>query len=122
MPFCAPQIVYSNSWLSQTSSISSTVVYTFPSEGIFRISASMYVFPASGSYEVDSEVTIVDAPNQPSPIQIGYNQGFGDVQQCNARTGVFAGTSGQEVQFEATLAGGGTLDHYDAYLVIEQLA
>ena len=44
MPFCAPQIVYSNSWLAKTSAISSTTQSLRPSsEGLFRISAGIIV-------------------------------------------------------------------------------
>ena len=37
MPFCAPQIVFSQSWLNQDANIASTDIFTPSADGLYRI-------------------------------------------------------------------------------------
>jgi hypothetical protein len=45
MPFCAAQIVYSNSWVDQVGSISTTNVLPTQTGGIYRITCFILGFP-----------------------------------------------------------------------------
>lgn len=113
MPFCAPQIVYSNSWLGQTASISATALFTTTSGAVYRASVVLVAQPVSGpGYSVSSSIS----PNGPAPL---VNSNSSLVDQVG-QDGVFVG-DGSSLSFSTSLGGSIATSSYAAHVVVEQI-
>lgn len=114
-----PSIVYQNSWLSQTSSIGSTNVYTPATDGLFRVSYGGKATISSGS-SLDVEIGWVGGGQFYQTDPISLNFGFAG----EAGDAIFGGvsvsfvSSGVPITFSA---GHGGSNAYSVYVTIEQL-
>ena len=122
----AAQIVYQNSWLNQTSDISSTAIFTPTGEGTFRATIIVYVIgtggAAGGSVHTTAFLTLsgnggVQAETTwGGQFSTGTQSGeaadiiFGNFQNAPIYLSTSTGTSGQ-----------GALSYFDVYVTIEQL-
>jgi hypothetical protein len=106
MPFCAPQIVYSTSFLGQTSTISPSVLFTAGAEGLYRLTVSVRCNNTTSGNSVHSSSTF-------------GNWTLGEIPNSTSWTTVLA--SGDTLNFGIDSLGPGTTT-YDLYLSIEQLA
>lgn len=106
MPFCAPQIVYSGSWLGKTAAIASTDIFTPGTEGLFRLSASILTSSPGGSSSVALQ-----------PMGEGISNSSGAYPITSDF--VFIGVSGAAISFSTSLSGMGTT--YDLFITLEQL-
>jgi hypothetical protein len=112
----AAQIVYQNSWLSQTSAISLTTIFSPSGEGLFRVSGAIFAY-GSGTCGASAEMTI---PGQGGmSFQSTYNPGNSPAQVNIAASDIYAGNSGDSVTLETSI--GGSITYYDLYVTIEQL-
>lgn len=118
-----PSVVYSNSWLAQTTGFSSSI-FTIPSDGQYRVSIGLLAEGNSGSTNVTAVVTYpVPTTGSASWTQLLANAitGFPSVPNVSAgAVGSFVGVSGQIVPVSVTISGG-SINHYDLYVTIEQL-
>jgi hypothetical protein len=121
MPFCAPQIVYSNAWLNQTSAIALTTIFTPPADCLLRITLTGRVVDSTNS----STVVLQGWLNSPYD---GTNPNSFDIQISgvvaqSAPVCTVECTSADVIKFETSFTSfSGTFEFFDAYLVIEQLA
>jgi len=117
-------IVYQNSWLAQTTGFSNSSLYTIPSEGLFRVSAAVFVVGISGNTSVNA---VVSYP-VPSTSSISWGHLTASAlsslpnipDATSGACGSFVGISGLDVPLSVTVSGG-TIDHYDLFVTIEQL-
>jgi len=113
MAFCAPQLVYSNGFLNQTSSIGTTALFTPSGEGFFRISVYSDGNAGSGAGDAQANLTIVSAVGQNYTFGADGGAGSGGLD-----TSIFHLNSSHAVSLTVTLTG--TLT-YNVYVTIEQL-
>lgn len=115
-----PQIVAKQSWLSQSSALAATTIYTPSADGLFRVSA--YIEVSSGSTRAPSaQMTWTDdhAAQNNSGLLGGVDVAGNWTINGSFATRAFRATSGNPIQISTSLsAGTGT---YDLYVVIEQL-
>lgn len=109
--FCAPNIVYSNSWLNQTSNISTTAILTSSSGGFYRVSVGGQ---ASGG-PVKIDVTVNNGATYQAESNLDNSSTIFVSQSCES----FFVPSGVSINIAATIMGGSPT--YDLYAVIEQL-
>lgn len=107
-----PSIVYQNSWLGQTSGISSTNIFTPIGEGLFRVTAG--AFANTGRVSGD---LFYPGPGTSSFSSV-FNSGSSPQQQNIPISMVVAGTSGVPLQLDTSVVGSTT---YDLFVTIEQL-
>ena len=111
------EIVYQNSWIGQTTSIPSTTVFTASSDGMYRVSVGT---TASGSYPPGGAVYSVAiepvSGQNVAPYDSISSSGIGG----QAGVTVIALTSGQAIQFSATVSG--SIASYNAYVLVEKLS
>ena len=110
----APQIVYSNSWLGQTSAISSTTIFTPTVGGVYRATVSADAAGVVNAGDVGITLQSSGSTNQFQLTQSATTDGA-----SVSVTGSFIGQSGQSIQISTTE--GGTVSSYDLSVVIEQL-
>mgnify|MGYP001617977026 CR=1 FL=1 len=108
MAASVPQIVYSNSWLSQTGNISSTTMVTPSQIGMYR--ASVYTDVASTG-TVDVSFGYTDDHGSQNTLYGGNGQSVG-------LSYVFEAVSGQPITVSFTIGGTPT---FNAYVVLESL-
>jgi hypothetical protein len=109
----SPNIIYSNSWLNQTSAISSINILSPSTEGLFRVTAGIFAY-GSGSCSAAGELYYPTLGGQ----QCTSNNNSGN-QQNTAISFVVNPASGVPVQLSTSI--GGSLSYYDLYITIEQL-
>lgn len=121
-----PSIVYSNSWLGQTSGFSNSALFTPSVDGLYRVSIGIYVVGFSGNPNVAAKVsfpannTSSTSWNSVSANVMTSSPGIPESSWGNLNAGLFVGKSSLDVPLSVTISGG-TLDHYDLYITIEQL-
>lgn len=117
MPFCAPQIVYSNSWLNQTSAIAQTTIFT-PSVGsVYRLTVLSLVEGTDAN--VNALVQSSGSSNQAQANAVSSASGGPGSQVSDDEA--FVGQTSMVLKFSTSISGAG-LTSYDVYVVIEQLA
>jgi hypothetical protein len=102
MPFCAAQIVYSNSWINQSGNISPTTLVTSQSNGIYRVSAWLIGFPGGS-------ITLGNGTD---------NFNLSNTLLDNSNAGKWLG-DGSSISLSASPSNG---NPYSVFVVIEQLA
>lgn len=126
MPFCAPQIVYSNSWKGQTAALPGVYVYTNSGgDGLFRVSVALFCQSSTAS----SPSVSATASWEPSTT-VGGGVGFTLAGSSLQSPGYFGTANGQtapiaaggRVSINTSVGSIADLSYYDLYLVVEQLA
>lgn len=113
MPFCAPQIVCSQSFIGETSNIAATVVFTAPSKGLYRFQFGGNIVPSGGSASL---TFLLEAPGSIGAIiDQSMSQGVGSVTP-------FVSLIPSGTEFTLSTTNSGSFSTFDLYLVIEQLA
>jgi hypothetical protein len=127
MPFCAPSIVYSQSFLDQTSALSPTVIFTPTADGLFRINAAVSATGApdyaagmdcwwDGSASSGSASAYVEFVGQTNgTVGIG-----GKFSSDGTASNLFIGREGVAIKISS--AGIAPIPTYDLYVTLEQLA
>jgi len=124
MPFCAPQIVYSNSWLGQTADITNGVIFTTGgSDGLYRISSATFITNQTGTST--SVNTTLDWEIGTNGVNINFVYtafGFPPPDYSSmAGSQTVSIPAGKRVFLKTVVSGLPDLDHYDVYVTIEQL-
>lgn len=116
---CSASIIYSNSWLAQTASISEVTVFTATSDCQIRATAGAYISGSAPAGLVATQWTI-SYPGTSNPqnavLEDAATTSAGQVMSFPLRTG-------DTVGFAVTLIvdSPATLTSFDAYLTLEQL-
>jgi len=122
VPFCAPQLVFSKTWLAQTAAISNANIFTLAQTGVYRVTISL-----RGPSQTTSNNTLLanvgwiqEYSGVAESLQSNINTiNFGDVFSRTNYT-VDTITSGP-VSLITSFSSGLTFS-YDVSVAIEQLA
>lgn len=117
----AAQIVYQNVWLNQVAAISSMAVFSPPSPGLYRLTATVYGFGPTygGNYSVPA---VVAGLNFSCSFSGGYSHGATPSSLSSANSCVFSGELGDTVNLSTSIVGDWGNDcNYSVYITIEQL-
>jgi len=119
-----PGIVYQHAWTGQTASVSQTTVFTPSVNGQYRVNLSGVAIgtgnAGSGHYEIDVYFTWQSASSG-NQYECFQDDATGDHPNGSSIC-TFEGQSGVPVQIKIDVnPSGGTLDHYDEYVTVEQL-
>lgn len=107
-----PSIVAKQSFVSQTSSLGSTTIFTPSADGLFRISA--YLERSSASFVSCTASWTDDYTSRSAIVAEVDSNGF----QAGVGTIAIRAKSGDAISVSTSYAG---TDAYDLYVVIEQL-
>jgi hypothetical protein len=124
--FNVSSIVYQNSWLEQTTGFSDSAIFTPSSDGLYRVSIGLYVVGSSGNPNVDAKLsfpansTASASWNTVSANVMTSSPVIPESSGGNVNVGVFVGKSGLDIPLSVVISGG-TINHYDLYITIEQL-
>jgi hypothetical protein len=117
-----PQIVYENSWLSQTTAISQTTIFTPSAAGLYRITLGLETVAVATSGSGPLTSAYIDLPSGYGPL---VSVGASIPTYTDATDGVvraFVGTSsGPDVKLRTSIDVSDHLDHYNVYVTIERL-
>lgn len=115
MPFCAPQIVYSNSWIGQTSNLPDQTLYTPATNGCFRINVFAYLKAVTNVTNLSFQINWPFGTGSFGPIATGIGPGTASAQ-------VYVGMADNSNPITLSMVStDANLDHYDLHVVIEQL-
>lgn len=122
MPFCAPQIVYSNKLVGQTTALSEALL-TPSSDGIFRINLSLgNVTLATSDVVISVDINGMQQYLSTAPLAIlGYVANFRGQVAVDINTTI-ALQGGQPITLVTELVLGTAFSPYDIQVVIEQIA
>lgn len=121
MPFCAPQLVYSNSWLNQSSAIASANIFTPPSAGIFRITVLVSADSDAGpSPAVEVDIFVTDAVGQVRDLSTAALPAGSGGSASIAFSFSLDNTSTADLS--TVVSGFSGTPNYNVYITIEQLA
>lgn len=125
MPFCAPQIVFSQSWLNIVSAISVETIFTSQVAGVYRISV-LFQHPKTASPQISQIDALIACTNL---VGLPESAGAGGVANYNLATfaseqwlvSVAAGAPFSFSLAPSEESGGFVMDA-NVFVIIEQLA